>query len=321
MNFDKEILQEIHTIIEQQTEKELILSTFAKTDGEWKNWLADFSTYTNTSWNLRKSFPHAQQCIFKNQFVYHQNQYRQSSKSTVKKKLNTNCPAKLSVKIHFTAGKSRNVRSQNPCIITISGNHNHDINTAASLSNLKIADETKLMFKHYFEQGLTASQALQHHQTKLWVSEGITAVANTRINPKPRSVYHMWQCWRSNAYGSYVGSNVYAAIKNYALENPDLHIELKLMGSAFVCAVVTPLMMRVHKLVPLAAEIVFVNSTTNLDQTNCTLTVFLCGSPIGALPLGVVISTSQDQDSYTEGWCLLSIFFIVIKIRMISPRR
>ena len=43
MNFDTEILQEICTVIEQQTEKELILSTSAKTDDEWKNWLANFS--------------------------------------------------------------------------------------------------------------------------------------------------------------------------------------------------------------------------------------------------------------------------------------
>ena len=63
MNFDTEILQEICTVIEQQTEKELILSTSAKTDDEWKNWLANFSISTNNSWNLRKSFPHVQQRI------------------------------------------------------------------------------------------------------------------------------------------------------------------------------------------------------------------------------------------------------------------
>jgi len=42
------------------------------------------------------------------------------------------------------------------------------------------------MFKRYFEQGLTASQALQYNHTKLWISEGIAAVANTSINPNPK---------------------------------------------------------------------------------------------------------------------------------------
>ena len=45
----------------------------------------------------------------------------------------------------------------------------------------------------------------------------------------------------------------------------------------------------------------FVDSTSNLDQSNCTLSVLSSASPIGALPLGILISTSQDQECYTQG--------------------
>jgi len=59
-------------------------------------------------------------------------------------------------------------------------------------------------------------------------------------------------------------------------------------SSDFVCAAVTSVMKRVYGSLKQAAGMVFCDTTSHLDQTNTSLTVLLCGSPIGALPLGAI---------------------------------
>jgi len=61
----------------------------------------------------------------------------------------------------------------------------------------------------------------------------------------------------------------------------------------------TPLMERVHKIIPQSAETSFVDSTSNLDQINSTFVwLFHRGTSFG-----VIISNSQDQE------CCKKVFF------------
>jgi len=79
---------------------------------------------------------------------------------------------------------------------------------------------------------------------------------------------------------------MYSAKTKYA-ESSDFEIQLRQTGNnspVFVCAAVTPVMKRVHASLKQAAETVFCDTTSHLDQTDTSLTVLLCGSPIGALP-------------------------------------
>jgi hypothetical protein len=50
-----------------------------------------------------------------------------------------------------------------------------------------------------------------------------------------------------------------------------------------------------------AAEIVFMDSTTNLDQLNSTLTTFHTWTPAGAIPIGLAITESQTIPDYEQG--------------------
>ena len=96
---------------------------------------------------------------------------------------------------------------------------------------------------------------------------------------------------------------MYSAITKYA-ESSDSEIQLRQTGnysSDFVCAAVMPVMKRVHASLKQAAETVFCDATSHLDQTNTSLTVLLCGSPIGALPLGAIVSSNQSETAFTEG--------------------
>lgn len=60
-------------------------------------------------------------------------------------------------------------------------------------------------------------------------------------------------------------------------------------------------MFRIHKEFREAGEVVFVGTTSHLDQLNTAVTLLLCAGPAGALPLGVVFTSSQDETSYATG--------------------
>ena len=92
-----------------------------------------------------------------------------------------------------------------------------------------------------------------------------------------------------------------SAITKYA-ESSDSEMQLRQTGnnsSDFVCAAVTPVMKRVHGSLKQAAEMLFCDTTSHLDQTSTSLTVLLCGSPIGALPLGAIVSSNQSETAFT----------------------
>ena len=298
MNVDANVLEDLNATVEAIDEESIVVSCAPQTREEWKCWLAQFSAATNTSWNVRKTFPNVKRLVFKQSYVCHCNQYRQYS-SINKKRLQTNCPAKIVVQIHFRCGTFANTRPERPCVVTISGKHNHSSEIAENFCNLQVHESTKTVFCEYFAKGLTAGQALHFHQTKLWVSEGFAAVAKTSINPKPSFVYYLWKQWRQQQFGSYHGENMFSSIADYASKNEEITIKLEQFQSSFICVVITPLMQRVHKLLKTASEIVFVDSTSNLDQTQSSLTILLCAAPIGAITLGAIVLSYQEQDSYT----------------------
>lgn len=93
---------------------------------------------------------------------------------------------------------------------------------------------------------------------------------------------------------------MFDAISKYKT-NSDADIETRKLsdsGSEFVCDIITPLMKRVHQQLKASSEIVFVDTTFHIDQTNASLTILLCASTIGALPLGAFISSGQDEKCY-----------------------
>ena len=62
-----------------------------------------------------------------------------------------------------------------------------------------------------------------------------------------------------------------------------------------IIAICTPLMKRIHSMWKHSKEMVFVDSSGNMDRQNCRVFLFLTHSPAGALPLGVVITSSESE--------------------------
>lgn len=67
-----------------------------------------------------------------------------------------------------------------------------------------------------------------------------------------------------------------------------------------VIAVVTPLMLRVHENIKHSGEILFIDSSGNVDRQGHRVFLLLTHSCAGGLPLGILVTTSESADTITE---------------------
>ncbi|KAL1445573.1 hypothetical protein MTO96_044945, partial [Rhipicephalus appendiculatus] len=67
---------------------------------------------------------------------------------------------------------------------------------------LRPTQETKAVFKEYFETGLGPAEAIRSHEESLsGKPDGPLLLANGSINPISRSVYYWHKEWRTAKYG------------------------------------------------------------------------------------------------------------------------
>lgn len=164
---------------------------------------------------------------------------------------------------------------------------------------------------------MTTAQAVRFHQDKLDFS--ILDMANNSINPKPRAVSYLRELWLKDNHGTLGGETMFSSIQKYAESNPNSHIEFENDENGFVIVLVTEFMFKIHHEFRESGEVIFVDTTSHVDQLNTALTPLLCASPIGGLPLGVIFTSSQAETSYTKGkfyWAYIYmavIFFFFFK--------
>ena len=68
-----------------------------------------------------------------------------------------------------------------------------------------------------------------------------------------------------------------------------------------VIAICTPLMKRVHKQWSYSGEMCFIDSSGTMDRHNCRVFVLLTHSPVGGLPLGVIVTSSESESTIRYG--------------------
>ncbi|XP_076051614.1 uncharacterized protein LOC143031532 isoform X2 [Oratosquilla oratoria] len=193
---------------------------------------------------------------------------------------------------------------QYPCFIVIEGIHNHSVESASGLQQLRVLPETRADFFKYFNMGMTAAQAARFHQEKL--DFNLLDLANHGINPSNRSVAYLRDVWLKQHY-DVGGQTMFSAIRNYAEMIKDTtKLEFELYdGGDFTVVLVTEFMMRVHQEFECAREAVLIDTTSHVYQQNTAVTQLLCAGPAGAAPLGIIFTSSQDERSYTRGFHLL----------------
>ncbi len=72
-----------------------------------------------------------------------------------------------------------------------------------------------------------------------------------------------------------------------------------------IIAICTPLMSRVHESIQQAGEMIFCESTSTLDRFNTSMFVLSTSHSAGGLPLGVVITSDEQEETIQQGLELL----------------
>ncbi|XP_077511062.1 uncharacterized protein LOC144121629 [Amblyomma americanum] len=171
---------------------------------------------------------------------------------------------------------------------------------------LRTSPETKATFISYFEAGMTPSQAINHHESLLAVQpDGPQLLASGFVNPTKRAVYYMHDHWRTDKYGP-CGSplvKLQEKMPQYAAQGTDVYTSSK-ADDCWAALVVTPIMRRAQSLES-AQELIFVDSTASCDTTRSTVTVLLTATKAGAVPIAVLIHSSQSREGYSLAFQLL----------------
>ncbi len=151
-------------------------------------------------------------------------------------------------------------------------------------------------------------------------------LADRSLNPMARDVYHLFNKWRKKKYGDQNGEPMFDLLEQKVKEyNENFNHEggraiiqkfvnkLKCEKTwdsgkdrqPLVLAVCTPLMSRAHTMLRQAGELIYIDATSSLDRYNCPTFIISTCSAAGGIPLGVVITSGEDEDTITEAFSII----------------
>ena len=244
----------------------------------------------------------------------------------------TNCETHFTLKIHKARKTSSNFYYTHPCEVNLYWDHNHSIHSAHALSFKPISDETRDKFYSYFKQGHSPSSAKHLHELNLAIeyenqgTELEKVRADRSTNPSAQDVYYLYRKWNEEHHGKDNGEDMFKKLEDviaryneeHAAEGgrafmqrytyqPDGGILGNLDGTEqpLVVAVCTPLMARAHRLVRQAGELVYCDSTSSLDRYNSPTFIMSTCTAAGGIPLGVVITSGESEETITEAFSYL----------------
>ena len=225
----------------------------------------------------------------------------------------TNCPASITFKLKSTKD---HVHDENcsffPLEVTIAFSHNHSIESANAVKYHDVRDETKEKFIELFKEDHSASSAYQAYKNylmKMHVEKYVTISADRAIMPDYKWVFNCHATYMQEFFGKINSPEAFEKAKDKVKEYNEKHKEVlcviaQIEGETIV-AVCDKLSKRVHKLLPQAGDIVYVDATSNLDRQDSKLVKFMTCSPAGGLPLGFIVTKSESEITLTAAFVKL----------------
>ena len=144
---------------------------------------------------------------------------------------------------------------------------------------------------------------MRYHSLRLGLLDDLTASANRSTNPDLKAVQRLRTQWLQENSGGTSHDSVLDAVRRYSSRNEKNRINFSELEGGYCIVLVTEFMLRVHQHHPASKEVVFVDSILHVDQLNLTLMV--CPSAAGALPLAVILTSGQSKQEYTAAFKLL----------------
>ncbi|XP_073727890.1 uncharacterized protein [Misgurnus anguillicaudatus] len=232
---------------------------------------------------------------------------------------NTQCGAKMVCTLVNTVdARGASSRSKDPHIPTYPTSvrlynvHNHNIFVAEALRHRDVGAKAIETLTQLFEIGHNPTSALAVLKSDLLAEHGnkyVYASANRTLCPDLQFCYRLYQKVNKQEFGEQSGEGMLVALErqvesyNASCDDTCAKLRMSSAGTPLV-AICSPLMKRTHSLSN-SGEMCFMDSSGNMDRENCRVFLLLTHTCAGGLPLGIIITQSEDERTISEGLELL----------------
>lgn len=268
------------------------------------DFIQKFSTFTNTNWIVRSTFPKLQRLAYRKLFVCQHSSFN-------KKKENQNrvraraCDASIDIKAkkvnRNTCRYDADLKDGFTLLLKVDFSHSHLIHVAEAYSYLRSDNETDDCFRQYFEAGMSPASAQTFHEMKLLEQHGKESaayLANAQLNSSENHIYYLYKTWRKNKYGDKAGINIDEILQQKLSELREKDFIAVSKRIPKVVVLISPIMKRVF-MSNFTNDMLFIDSTSSCDQSDTVITFVFTSSKVGALPVACAFHTSQDTANYT----------------------
>ena len=305
-----------------------------KSEQEARKWVNEYNEKTKETMVYERNRKGSGKHVVRKLFLRCHHNQRQTGKHSKSTRLlkttfkehsskHTHCPAQMNVTIISSSGKCGKLSKDYLVLVNLKHDHNHPIHAADALRFRPIAEDTRKKYYDLFKLGRSpASAHLEYETTLMLKMDNPQVLADRNINPKVSDVYNIFNVWRKTNLGARNGKDVFEELeRRVAIYNEDnkstggkavvKRFSKSEDGSdqPLVLAICTPLMARVHEHVKQAGEIMFVDSSSSLDDFNNPMFTLSTSSAAGGLPLGVVITSGESLNIIFEAMTTLKQLF------------
>ncbi|KAG6443537.1 uncharacterized protein LOC115455969 isoform X1 [Manduca sexta] len=279
--------------------------------GFCKTFVDNFSSFTNTNWIVRSSFPNLKRLAYRKMYKCQHNSFNKKSVPRLNRERARGCNATLDLTFKLvnkhTCRNDQALKEGYCVVIKVSYCHSHEINAATAYSFLRSSDETDDRFKEYFKAGITPAAAIVLHEMSIiekYGKESSVHLANAQVNPSERHVYYLYTNWRKANIIATAGLDINEVIESRltALREKDFIFEYKLDPINIV--VISPIMQRIYEH-NTARDVLYIDTSSACDQTNAYITAVFAISKIGVLPIAFALHSSQVTSSYTLAFSMI----------------
>ncbi|KAJ8913145.1 hypothetical protein NQ315_006063, partial [Exocentrus adspersus] len=296
-------------VVLDKCEKECaILRVNVNSEEDVTAFLEAFSDITKTNWIVHHNVLSPQRMVFHKAWLCHHSCKHKSIHQKTER--NAGCSAAMDIKIKLnTVNTRRNdaylARSPPLCaIVRLKNEHNHNVNTSAVLRLLRVSKETIFAFETYFTSGLSASEAISMHESKLLLTDkAYTALADSSINPTRRQVQTIHDNWRSKNLGTYM--EPFEKLKEKLLEYNKQDLIVSFREEPPWCILIATGIMRRAQTLGTSREMIFCDSSASCDTRQSTITIMMAPTKAGAVPIAILIHENQTEASYTSAFSFL----------------
>ncbi|CAG9863276.1 unnamed protein product [Phyllotreta striolata] len=221
---------------------------------------------------------------------------------------NTRCPSRLSVTLMNVKKKKFRGKyppdPEMPCLIDYVITHNHSLRLAARYR--KVPKNTQDTLNLLFNSGHSASTAYEILRIDTQMhnpNDYEELLVNRSVCPDRNYCHKLYNNFKKD-HGN-VDFNrkslVYERIEQYNKEVGEECAQYEITTDGYVIVLCPPLFKRIHQHMKSASEIVFMAAINKADNDGSKAFFMMTNSDCGALPLGIIITSSEDDELITIG--------------------